>query len=141
MSLQETARHRVGVSVKMEAETGGAATNRGMPRTDGSHQKLGERCGADLLSVSERNQPCACMCAKLLQSCPTLQPHGLEPARLLCPWDFLGKNTAVGSHALLQGIFLTQGSNLSLLCLLRCQVDSLPLAPPGKPKEPTLTAP
>ena len=28
--------------------------------------------------------------------------------RLLCPWDFLGKNTAVGYHFLLQGIFLTQ---------------------------------
>ena len=36
-------------------------------------------------------------------------------------------------HFLLQGIFLTQGSNLSLLCLLHWQVDSLPLAPPGKP--------
>ena len=29
-----------------------------------------------------------CMHAKSLQSCPTLQPHGLEPARLLCLWDF-----------------------------------------------------
>ena len=35
-------------------------------------------------------------------------------------------------HALLQGIFLTQGSNLSLLCLLHWQAVSLPLAPPGK---------
>ena len=34
---------------------------------------------------------------------------------LLCPWDFLGKNTGVDSHFLLQGIFLTQGSNPSLL--------------------------
>ena len=32
-------------------------------------------------------------------------------ARLLCPWDFPGKNTAVGCHFLLQGIFLTQGWN------------------------------
>ena len=29
------------------------------------------------------------------------QPHGLQPARLLCPWDFPGKNTGVGCHALL----------------------------------------
>ena len=29
--------------------------------------------------------------------------HGLQPARLLCPWNSLGKNTAVGSHSLLQG--------------------------------------
>ena len=35
------------------------------------------------------------------QLCLTLQPHGLKPARLLCPWDFLGKNTGVGSHSLL----------------------------------------
>ena len=32
-----------------------------------------------------------------------LQPHGLYPPRLLCPWDSPGKNTGVGSHALLQG--------------------------------------
>ena len=32
-----------------------------------------------------------------------------------CPWDFPGKNTGVGCHFLLQGIFLTQGSNLGLL--------------------------
>ena len=36
--------------------------------------------------------------------------------RLLCLWDFLGKNTALGCHFLLQGIFLTQGLNLYLLC-------------------------
>ena len=40
-------------------------------------------------------------------------------------------NTSVGCHALLQGIFLTQGSNLCLLCFLDWQSSSLPLAPPG----------
>ena len=34
--------------------------------------------------------------------------------RLLCPWDSPGKKTRVGCHCLLQGIFLTQGSNPSL---------------------------
>ena len=34
--------------------------------------------------------------------------------RLLYPWDFPGRNTGVGSHSLLQGIFPTQGSNLGL---------------------------
>ena len=43
-------------------------------------------------------------------------PHGWWPARLLCPWDFPGKNTRVGFHVLLQRIFLTQGSKLHLLC-------------------------
>ena len=44
-----------------------------------------------------------------------------------------GKNTGVGCHALLQGIFPTQGLNPSLSQLLHLQADSLPLAPPGKP--------
>ena len=35
-----------------------------------------------------------------------LQPHGLQPARLLCPWDSPGKNTGEGYHFLLQRIFL-----------------------------------
>ena len=39
----------------------------------------------------------------------------LYPTRLLCPWDFPGKNTGVGFQFLLQGIFPTQGLNLSLL--------------------------
>ena len=56
----------------------------------------------------------------------------VEPARLLCPWDSPGKNTGVGCHFLLQGIFLTQGPNLHLLCLLHWQAGSLSLAPPGK---------
>ena len=49
------------------------------------------------------------------QSSPTLQSHILYLARLLCPWNSPGKNTRLGSHSLLQGIFLTQGWNLGLL--------------------------
>ena len=30
-----------------------------------------------------------------------LWPHGQQPTRLLCPWDFPGKNTGVGFHFLL----------------------------------------
>ena len=52
-------------------------------------------------------------------------PHGLQPARLFCPWDFPGKNPRMGCHFLLQGIFLTQGWNPCLLCLLHWQVGSL----------------
>ena len=44
--------------------------------------------------------------------------------RLLCPWDSPGKNTGAGCHALLQGIFPTQGSKPRLL---HWQVGSLPL--------------
>ena len=63
----------------------------------------------------------------------SLHLHGLWPTRLLCPRDSPGKNTGVGCHALLQGIFPTQGSNPRLLRLLHWQAGSLPLAPPGKP--------
>ena len=42
------------------------------------------------------------------------RPHGLQPTRLLCPWDFPGNSTGVDCHFLLQGIFPTQGSNPGL---------------------------
>ena len=62
-----------------------------------------------------------CVCAQLLQSCPTLRINGLQPTSLLYPWDSPGKNTGVGSQSLLRGIFSTQRSNLCLLCLLHWQ--------------------
>ena len=53
---------------------------------------------------------CCCLAANLH---PTpLWPHELQPTRLLCAWDFPGKNTGVGCHFLLQRIFLTYGLNL-----------------------------
>ena len=68
-------------------------------------------------------------------ACPTLcDPMDcMEPTRLLCLRNALGKNTGVGCHFLLQGIFAIQELNLCLLCLLHWQVDSLPLVPHGKP--------
>ena len=67
-----------------------------------------------------------CMKVEVLitQSCPALS----DPTRLLCPWNLPGKNTRVGCHSLLQGIFLTQGSNL---CLLHQQAGCLPLSHQG----------
>ena len=65
----------------------------------------------------------------------SLRPHALQPARLLYPRHSPGKNTGLGCHSLLQGVFLTQGSNPGLLpCrwILSYQ-DSLPSEPPGKP--------
>ena len=41
----------------------------------------------------------------------SLWPHGPQPTRLLCSWDFPGKNTGVGCHFLFQGIFPNQGLN------------------------------
>ena len=59
--------------------------------------------------------------------CPTL----CDPMDCSLPgssWDSPGKNTGLGCHAPLQGIFLTEGSNLHLLCLLHWQTGSLPLS-------------
>ena len=50
------------------------------------------------------------------QSCPIFyDPHGLQPSRHFCPWNSPGKNTRVGCHSLLQGIFPTQELNPGLL--------------------------
>ena len=56
------------------------------------------------------------------------RPCGLEPARVLRPRDLPGKNTGVGCHFLLQGIFPNQGPNLHLL---HWQAVSLPLSHTG----------
>ena len=45
----------------------------------------------------------------------SFQPHGLWPARLLCPWASPSQNTGVSCHSLLQEMFPTQASNLDLL--------------------------
>ena len=43
-------------------------------------------------------------CAGTSAVSASLRPHGLQPTRLLCPWDFPGKSTWVGCHCLLQEI-------------------------------------
>ena len=68
------------------------------------------------------------VCVQLL-SCAQLFVTPLE--RLLCPWDFSGKNTGVSFQAFLQGIFLTQGSNPHLLYPLHWQ-GFFTTEPPGK---------
>ena len=71
------------------------------------------------------------MHAKSFQSCLTLlQPRGLWPTRLLCPWNSSGKSTGVGFQALLQGIFPTQGLIPHAYVSLHWQVGSLSVAPP-----------
>ena len=78
--------------------------------------------GIDCQSLPDILPICTCVHAKSLQSYPTLLRHyGLYPTRLLCPWDSPGNNTGVGCHVLLQGVFPTQGMNLSFLWLLYCR--------------------
>ena len=75
---------------------------------------------------TELNLRCAPSCQTLFSLCAIA-------ARLLCPWDFSGKNTGVGCHFLLQGVFPTQGSHLHLLCLLHCRQILYMLSPWGSP--------
>ena len=61
----------------------------------------------------------------------SLRPRGLQPARLLCPWDSPSKNTGVGSLSLLRGIVPTQGSNPHLL---HCRQTLYHLSHQGSPR-------
>ena len=86
----------------------------------------------------ENRQPLASQPLKHLRSVASLmsnsmRPHGMQPTRLLYPWDFPGKNTGIGCHFLFQGILLTQGSNPHTLSTVfpALQTDSLPLVEPG----------
>ena len=100
----------------------------GLPPIVGSHQlKCSHQENAYLKHVP------ACLHLRSVTSVvsDSLRPNELQPTRLFGPWESPGKNTGVGCHFLLQGIFPTQGSNL---CLLHWQGDSLPSEPPGKPK-------
>ena len=75
-----------------------------------------------------------CLCAQLLQSCPTLfDPVDIAHPGFSCPWDSPGKNTGVGCRALLQRIYLTQEWKLRLLLLLHCKRILYPLSHLGSP--------
>ena len=75
------------------------------------------------------------VCAKLLQSYPTLYiPVDCSLPSSSVQGDSASKNTRLGCHALLLGIFQTQGLNPCFLCLLHWQAGSLQLVQPRKPK-------
>ena len=59
-----------------------------------------------------------CVCVSCSAMSDSLRSCGLQPTRLLSPWDSPGKNIGVGCHFLLRRIFPTQGLNL---CLLSCR--------------------
>ena len=70
---------------------------------------------------------CVCVCARARARARThvlshiqllATPWTVGTSRFVCPWNFSGKNTEVACYFLLQGIFLTQGLNPSLSCLL-----------------------
>ena len=98
-------------------------------RFDGRIQFLLQILGA----VAEWKQPCVHACYVASVVCDPVRPYSCSPPRPLS-WDFPGKNTGVGCHSLLQGIFPVEGLNPHLSCLQHRQAGSLPLAPPGKPR-------
>ena len=91
---------------------------------------LREDCLASLTAAKWSFSLCFYSCAVLSHSVvpSSLRPHGLQPARLLCPWDSPSKNTGVGCHALLQGNLPNPGTEPRSPTL---RVDSLPSEPPG----------
>ena len=63
--------------------------------------------------MSDDLRCCMCVCHSAVSN--SLWSHGLlQLTRFLCPWNSPGKNSGVDRHSLLQGIFLTQGSNTGL---------------------------
>ena len=70
---------------------------------------------------------CVCVCVHVLSCVWLFATPWTIVCQEICPWVSPGKNTRVGCHALLlQGIFLTQGSNPYLLRLLHGQTNPLP---------------
>ena len=70
---------------------------------------------------------CVCACSVMSNS---LQSHGLQPTRLLCPWYFPGKNTGVGCHLHLQGNLPAAAKSLQSYPTLCDPIDG---SPPGSP--------
>ena len=57
---------------------------------------------------------CCCLVASVVSIC--IRPYGLQPARLLCPWDSLGKITGVGCHALLTKYYYSVIKKKPVIC-------------------------
>ena len=106
------------------------ATVHGVKEPDTTeHLSTCSTSGAEVLPLNKVQYSCSVM------SDP-LRPLGLYPEGSSVHGDSPGKNTAVGCHALLQGIFPTQRSNSQLLHFLHWHVGSLPAEPARKPKMP-----
>ena len=111
-----------------------------MPHSTGGHPGLVTRSIVQFIPgpTSSSSSPSlflvvstkARVCMRVCTCCVPLfsDPQGLELAGLLCPRDVPGKNTGVGCHFLLHGMFPTQGSNLRLLWLLHWQAGYLSLS-------------
>ena len=94
----------------------------------------GEELSLDAITLAPGSRDAAVLCL-VAQSCQTLcNPMDYSPPCSSVHGDSLGKNTGVGCHDLLQGIFLTQGSNLRLLNWQADALQSEPLVETNKQK-------
>ena len=84
----------------------------------GSGRKTTSLVDIALLFMRLKSWAYACTCSVTSVLSDSLWPHGLYPAKLLCPWISPGKNTGVAYHALLEVIFTT---HWSIPCLLHCR--------------------
>ena len=103
----------------------------------GTHTADPLLCAAENSTTWQRNCVCLCVCAHVLSHSVMstwLRSHGLQPTRLLCPWNFPGKNTGAGCHFLRQQILPDSGIKHMSLASPALTSEFLITEPPGKPK-------
>ena len=110
------------MGVKGSEATNAVSPEEQLPQTELEKQTCGHR------GMCAKKGVCTCLCARCHSDVSdSLRPQGPQPTRLLCPWDFPGKDAGVGCRFLLQGLFPAQGSSSRFLRLLHRQADSLSL--------------
>ena len=86
-----------------------------VPNWERSLSRLAVYCHPAYLIYIQSVCECACSVSSVVFN--SLLPYGLQLTRLLCPWDSAGRNTGVGCHAFLQGIFRIPGIKLTFACV------------------------
>ena len=87
---------------------------------------MGPALQVDSVSLSHC---CCCQVASVVSD--SVRPHGLQPTRLLHPWDSPGKNTGVGCHFLLQWKWKVKVKSLRRVRLLATPWTAAYQAPPS----------
>ena len=93
---------------------------------------LSESIQTKCLLLSHIYTTCVLSCSVVSDS---RQHHELQPARLLCPWDFLGKNNGAGCHFLLPNATCYPAAAAAAKSLQSCPTlcDPIDGSPPGSP--------
>ena len=86
-------------------------------------------CQTDGVCQEEKNKYCMLLLLSHSSCVWALRPRELTPTRLLCPWDSLGKNNAVGCHFLLQLMEVKSENEVAQSC--QTLSDPMDCSPPG----------